>query len=123
MPKKQCQESQAAFSWDCLGVSGERVLGNHKWFEADKENVGTLFDKLEQKCHPSGNQTLYNNQFFMIRKRSSVTFSVLYHEKFHIYDLCKFEEDRGCETHKTYQDCKQATRQIQIRHPDLSCMV
>ena len=62
-PKHIDKESQAAFFWDWLGGTGERVLESHKWSQADKENVDTIFDKLEQSYHPSSNQTLYKNKF------------------------------------------------------------
>ena len=37
----------------------------------------------------------------------------MYHEVWHIYDLCKCEEEERCETHK---DCNQAARQIHIKY-------
>ena len=42
--KNTDQESQAAFLWNCLGATDERMLESYKWSETDKENVGTTLE-------------------------------------------------------------------------------
>ena len=81
------KECQTAFLWDWLGATGKTVLECHKRSEADNENEDTIFDKLEQKCHPGSNKTLYKNHFFTVRQSPSETFLNLYHDICHIYDL------------------------------------
>ena len=51
----------------------------------------------------------------MIRESPAETFSDIYHEVSHIYDLFKFEEKGKCEIHKDCQDCKQAVREMHIK--------
>ena len=76
--KNTDKESEATFLWNWLGAACKKVLESRKWPEAIKENVNTIYDKSEQKCHPASNQTLYKNILFMIKQSPSVTFSDLY---------------------------------------------
>ena len=50
----------------------------------------------------------------MIRQSLSEAFPDLYHDVWHIYDLCQFEEGR-CETHKDCWNCNQPATEIGIK--------
>ena len=92
--QKHWQGKSSSFLMGLVRCYRWKGLENHKWSKADKEIVGIIFDKLEQKCHPASNQTLY--------KKPLWNFLDLYYEVWHMYDLCTFEVGR-CETHKDYQ--------------------
>ena len=107
--------SQSAFLWDWLGETGIRELSAHTWDESDKQKPNVIFQKLKAHCQPADNQTIYRNQFHMIRQSCSQTFSDLFHEICRIYDLCKFEEEGRCDDHKGCNDCQKAAKEIRIK--------
>ena len=89
------KESQAGFLCDCLCTTGERVLACPKWSEPYKENADAIFDKLQQRCHPTNNQILYKNHFLWLDKAPLRLFQIctMRHAAYNTSAKCKRRED------------------------------
>ena len=96
---------QVAFMLDWVGQEGSRILELHNWSIEDKQNK-KIIDALKANCQPEENAHLYKQQFFLIRQGSQETFSDLYQEVYHIYDLFKLEEEGRYSDHKIVQPAR-----------------
>ena len=108
------KKRQVVFLLDLLGQEGSRILELLNRSLEDKQNKQKITDAIKAKCQPQENTHLYKQQFFLIRQGSQETFSDLYQEVCHIYDLCKFEKEDRCSDHKDCAACKKSARDIRI---------